>query len=268
MRAQKPLETVLQTCLEEVQNSRETTDSVLARYPETAARLLPPLETAVWLQSRQSQFSPRPGFVSASKRRVMASIASGRKPIAPYKAFSAWRRPVSLPVKIGLALLMILVIGANVNSIAGSAQYAYPGESFYFIKRADESFQLLLAEDAAQAARLQILFAQRRAAEIQELVLGGRYDQIYSSTQDFELQVDRAVARVAFVKERHPEQGKPLASDLEDLLYEQTLVLGMLARIVPETSRVNIDHALEVTQVSYYQLNLEKSQLTNPAPAQ
>jgi hypothetical protein len=268
MRTQNPLETVLQTCLEEIQNSRESIDAVLARYPEIADRLRPPLETALWLQNRQAQFSPRPGFVASSRRRVIASITSGRKPIRSYKAFSAWRRPVSLPVKIGLALLMIFVIGANINSIAGSAQYAYPGEAFYFIKRADESVQLLLTKDAAQAARLQILFAQRRAAEIQELVLDGRYDRIYTSTQDFELQVDRAVVRVAIVKERDPDQSKPLASDLEDLLYEQTLVLGMLSRIVPATSRADIDRALEVTQVSYHQLNSEKGHLTTPAPIQ
>ena len=65
---------ILQICLETIQNGEATLDTILERYPELADELQPQLEAAVWLHQRAESFGPRPGFVRASRSRLVNRI--------------------------------------------------------------------------------------------------------------------------------------------------------------------------------------------------
>jgi hypothetical protein len=69
-RNQQKIEQVLQTCLDLIESGQETVESVLARYPEFADQLK--AEIALWLSTQKDTLNPRPGWVAASKRQVMA----------------------------------------------------------------------------------------------------------------------------------------------------------------------------------------------------
>ena len=68
------LEQIFETCLAQIQTGHETIDSALARYPEEAEALRPRLEAALWMDERKGSLDPRPGFVSASRSRLVSQI--------------------------------------------------------------------------------------------------------------------------------------------------------------------------------------------------
>lgn len=67
----------LQLCLELIESGRETVDSLLSRYPSTGETLRPPLEAAAWLYNHNHLLNPHPGFVDASRRRLVHHVCQG-----------------------------------------------------------------------------------------------------------------------------------------------------------------------------------------------
>ena len=68
----KEFDEALQFCLDLIRGGRETIDSVVALYPEFADELRAQLEIATWLTSAGTALDPRPGFVSASRSRLVS----------------------------------------------------------------------------------------------------------------------------------------------------------------------------------------------------
>jgi len=71
LQTQDELARILQLCLEVIESGQETVDSLLSRYPELWDTLRPPLEAASWLYNHTYLMNPRPGFVDASRQRLV-----------------------------------------------------------------------------------------------------------------------------------------------------------------------------------------------------
>ena len=71
LQTQDELARILQLCLEVIESGQETVDSLLSRYPELWDTLRPPLEAAAWLYNHTYLMNPRPGFVDASRQRLV-----------------------------------------------------------------------------------------------------------------------------------------------------------------------------------------------------
>ena len=85
----KEFDEALQTCLDLIRGGRETIESVVALYPEFADELRAQLEIAAWLTSASSALDPRPGFVAASRSRLVSRIQQESRP------------PVAVPLTLG-----------------------------------------------------------------------------------------------------------------------------------------------------------------------
>ena len=79
----KEFDEALQSCLDLIRGGRETIDTVVARYPEYAEELRAQLEIATWLSTTGPALDPSPGFVSASRRRLVSRIQLENQPVAP-----------------------------------------------------------------------------------------------------------------------------------------------------------------------------------------
>ena len=69
------LENIIVECLPLLRNGGESTESILARYPEFNSALQRPLEAACWLWDRSRLFDPRPGFVKSSRKHLVERIS-------------------------------------------------------------------------------------------------------------------------------------------------------------------------------------------------
>ncbi len=76
----KEFDEALQFCLDLIRGRAETIDSVVARYPEFEDELRAQLEVAIWLSTTSAALEPRPGFVSASRRRLVSRIQQEQQP--------------------------------------------------------------------------------------------------------------------------------------------------------------------------------------------
>ena len=249
---QGSIEQILENCLELIVTENASIDSVLSHYPEVASILQPELEAAVWLLQKARTLDPRPGFLSASRRRVEAKIRRegalrkvGGRPV--WKGFFAsfWKKDFALQFLV--VAFIICGLFAGLSGIALASQSALPGDMLYQVKGGLENSALALAFDSAGDARLHIQFAQRRLFEIQSLILEGRYAHIHETVVEYEVQVKSAIQQLEKLAVHESEKASSLATFLQETLKSQYNQISLLAGLVPEETRGEIEHVLLVS---------------------
>jgi hypothetical protein len=221
-RKQDELSKILDSCLELIASGSATVDTVIDQYPEYSSQLRPPLEAAIWLQSRKEVFNPRPGFVKLSQRRLVnrfreqGNQASASETFSRIPAFFQERR-IAVQYSALLTLTAVLLF-VGYRSTDFLVQRSIPGDPLYKAKITQEELRVTLASNQEDQTRLRIEFAQRRVIEMQELVLVGRTDMVDDTLKNFEFQLDLAASGILTVAKT--DQGK--AAQLSSL-FEQTL---------------------------------------------
>jgi hypothetical protein len=75
----KDFDEILSSCLEALERGEGLAD-VLARYPQASDEVRPLLEAAVWFKGQKAAVEPRPGFMRASRSRLIEKIEA--EPVA------------------------------------------------------------------------------------------------------------------------------------------------------------------------------------------
>ncbi len=246
---------ILQSCLEQVLKGQETLDSVVSRYPLQADTLRAEIQVALLLSSRQAAFDPRPGYISASKRRLVARIQRETARTEEARREKVWWRQAGLRLKgvtmqLVLAALLIVVFFFTVDRVAAASVSSIPGDTFYPVKTAIEQAQLAVTFDDARAMELRIEFAHRRIAEMDQLALEGRYDEILATSSAFEAQIQASLQLLAKVEKQNPARARELANSLQTTLDEQANTLNVILSIVPENSQAGVRQAIKATQAA------------------
>lgn len=258
------LERIFEACLEAVQEGRTSIEEVLDRYPEIASELRPRLEAALWLQVHRTILDPRPGFVSASRSRLVERIKAEQvaqaRPLSKQLKLSlvnVWRQlvPVQGSARKRFAFQLAMVVMLLFSMIAGStgvayaAQNAIPGDRLYPMKLTIEDGQLFLMPGLAGDIGLHITFSSRRLVEMQSLITENRLAYIGETVNRFENHVFQAVFLLERLAVRNAARASELAIKLSNTLASHTDVLKILAQAVPEQSALEIAHAFQATQI-------------------
>ena len=150
----KEFNEALQVCLDLIRGGRETIESAVARYPEFADELREQLEVATWLTSASSALDPRPGFVAASRRRLVSRIQQESQPPVPVPLTFGERLQQFLSTKqlVPVGFVLLIMLGLFVSgTVVSASRKAIPGDGLYSIK--------LTLEQIAMATSLVPLFA-------------------------------------------------------------------------------------------------------------
>jgi hypothetical protein len=270
-RDQQKIEQVLQSCLDKIESGQETVESVLARYPEFAEQLRPELEIAVWLSTQKDMLNPRPGWVAASKRRVMARYQEEIQTEAPRTGWLGWNPAwlsrfnlKAVQVTFAVVLLLSLLVGGN--GVVMAAQDSLPGDRLYPIKTALEKVNLAISMDETKEAQLNLEYTRRRMVEFNRLLLEGRYSDIPESLTNLETQVNQTIDSLDSAAEEDASQTKVLAASLEDILSDQEERLNTLITVAPDTTRPAIQKAKTVSQTGATATRLLIEDLPSPTP--
>ncbi|MCJ7536587.1 MAG: DUF5667 domain-containing protein [Anaerolineales bacterium] len=221
-RNQDDLSRILDSCLELITNGSATVETVLDQYPEYSGQLKPPLEAALWLQSRKEVFNPRPGFVQLSQRRLVnrfkgqGAEADAAETFSRIPAFFQERR-IAVQYSALLTLTAVLLF-VGYRSTSFLVQRSIPGDPLYEAKITQEELSVSLASNQEDETRLRIRFAQRRVIEMQELVLIGRTELIDETLTNFEYQLSQAASGILMVAKTDQVMAAQLST-----LFEQTL---------------------------------------------
>ena len=213
---------ILDTCLELISSGSATVDTVIDQYPQYRDQLKPPLEAALWLQSRKEVFNPRPGFVQLSQRRLVnrfreqSSESGVTETFSRIPAFFQERR-IAVQYSALLTLTAVLLF-VGFRSTEFLVQRSIPGDPLYEAKITQEELRVTIASNQEDETRLRIEFAQRRVIEMQELVLVGRTELIDKTLENFEYQLSRAASGILTVAKTDQVVAAQLSS-----LFEETL---------------------------------------------
>jgi hypothetical protein len=221
-RNQDELGQILDSCLDLIASGSTTVEVVLDKYPQYSEQLRPPLEAAMWLQSRKEVFNPRPGFVQLSQRRLVnrfrdqGSAGGASETFSFIPAFFQERR-IAVQYSALLTLTAVLLF-VGYRSTDFLVQRSIPGDPLYEAKITQEEIRINLATNQEDETRLRIEFAQKRVIEMQELVLIGRTELIEKTLVNFEYQISQAATGILTVAETDPVAAAQLSSFFEETL--------------------------------------------------
>lgn len=250
----KSREHAFQDCLDQLEQGERSLEAALEQYPQHAQVLKPDLETARWLQARRAGLQPRPGFISASRGRLLARLETEgaisttshwRWSIASLRYPSTWRNYAPRLVLVYLLLVALLL---NAGRVSAASLNWLPGDLAYPVKLALEEVALFATPTASGDARLHIQFAHRRLMEVQALVLESRFDQIPATVANFGRHVDLAVRAVDRLASRDQAQAHVLALDLQRVLSKQTPMVALLSGFTPADARADFQLVLLIAE--------------------
>jgi hypothetical protein len=256
---QEHIEELLQTCLESIASGQDTIDSVLARYPQLADDLRSALEAASWLRLRSDLLNPRPGFVMASRSRLLEQVQreqAARQRAEAERPVSRWQRLLSVffrprwsyQLVLGLFLLIALTVVTGSGLVA--AADALPGEPLYPVKLAYEKAQLSVTQSKTGDANLHLEFAQRRLEEIQKSVETGRSQAVTTAVEDMQWQVGQAIQLLDSAAISDPAKAHEVALDLQTVLTKEKAALSDLAGKTPPQASHVLERAAQVSEQS------------------
>ena len=178
------LETILDTCLYQLEEGEASVEECLARYPEHATQLRPLLNAATKLV-RARDVVPDPSY----KLRARSQLNTYMQQNPQSKRVS----PVFWRVAVGFATVMMLFLASG----TAFAQQALPGDTLYNWKLTSEHVWRLTSNDDLG---VDIVLSQRRMDEL--LILSGdetrrawaiqNYENLLLKFRNAESEYDRA----------------------------------------------------------------------------
>ena len=259
----------LQSCLDLIRGGRETIDSVVALYPEYADELRAQLEIATWLTSAGNSLNPRPGFVSASRRRLVSRIQQeSRSPLpVPLTWGERLGQLFSAQKLAPVGFVLVLMLGLFVSgTVVSASQKAIPGDTLYSVKLTLEQIALATSLDDKSDAELQIQFVENRLTEVQALIVEERYDEVVETIQESTEQISKTLEIIQSVREENRFLAADLASQLDGILVKQRSILAVLSQNAPETINANIYRVWIVSEVVKLTVN-DIAGIVPPPPA-
>lgn len=244
-------EKVFQDSLSAIQENGENLEAVLKRYPEYESELSPGLTRAAQLKEQANDLTARPGFVEASRRRLVNRIALDSSPASFLQRF-VWRGSVHRQQRFRwsvniLALLVLFISFFSLGSRTLSwAKTSLPGDGVYLVKLLVEDIRMGLTFNPAARAKLHIDIAEERSNEIQALILEDRYDQIPIAAVDFLSQVYQAKQSMETMAPKDQASAAVLSEHLNAIIADQYVVLNFLIDVVPAHARSAIEQAMIV----------------------
>jgi hypothetical protein len=173
MKKTKQYYEAFEICLNQIFSGEETIETVITHYPEFADQLRPELEAAFWIYSRKDVFGMRPGYLAASRQRLVNQINNERgKSKLTKKTIWNWKPAI---FRMAFVALFLMVSIFAFRSGAHAVNASLPGDQFYSVKLAVEDFQLSRASDTSAETELRIELVEKRAREAASLLELGRY---------------------------------------------------------------------------------------------
>ncbi len=209
----------------------------------------PMAQAANWLAQRRAALDPRPGYVRASRQRLVARLQArgGKRPWLHrhWGDIAWWQHPLA-----HLALVMLLVASAflSASRLAVASRAWLPGDLLYPLKPMAEQAALLASLTKEGDAQLHIEFAHRRLIEAQSLVFENRYEQLPAAVADFDRHVSQAVILVNQMAGDQQDEARSLATELQQALSGQMGMLMLLTNLTPDASQAEFQRLLMISE--------------------
>lgn len=266
------IQIILDESLVAIKSGQETFDSILKKYPHLVHELRPALEAALWLSAQQASLEPRPGFIAASRARLVADIKQqNTNAIAGRRlSFLDWTKQIfQRKYALQFALIFILFIGFISSGFVfvEAAYRSIPGDPLFTSKLAVENARLAFEFSDVGHARLEIKYIDHRSYELEQLLLLARYEFVPETVDRFDSQVEHAVISLEQLADSNPDEAMTLTASLDVVVEDQLVMLTAMSKSISPEASSSVQNALAVTQSSSISVNalLQKIIIDTPA---
>ena len=163
----------LNDCLDRLvqgENIREC----LRRYPQQASELEPLLHVALATIRASEEVKPDPSTRARNFARFSEAVQARSARPAGRKSWLSFRwLPLARPIAVGLASIIVFVMGAGVATAASSD--SVPGEPLYWVKTTKENVEGRLPRSDDGRADFEASLAQVRGQELGKLIERGQF---------------------------------------------------------------------------------------------
>lgn len=186
---------ILAECLDAIETQQATVGSCLAKYPEQREELAALLAVRTVLQdvARAEEVSPSAEFRATARASLLTKLEPRHAPQTSRRTQSSRSRSTSwLNIfrsgfgRIAFITSLVLIL---LSSITGGTIYAssraLPGGNLYNVKTGVEQYRLSRVETDDEFIALQLMFAERRIGELEELVARGEGKLLESTSKAY-----------------------------------------------------------------------------------
>ncbi len=218
-------------------------------HPEQAETIRPELEGALWLVSQRQEVEARPGFVTASRKRVVERIkAEAKSQGAKHGLFGfAWPQRFAYQWIAGLAVILLMLLGTG--GVVTISQNSLPGDGLYAVKRISEQVSYSVTLGQLQRVQLSAQFTERRMDEVETLLARGNYPAAMSALNDYEQQVSRTIDLLEQASNAAAKQKLGVAVAFKDSLVRNAERIEALLVSAPPIARADLQQAREATRL-------------------
>ena len=241
---------LIELALNQIENGQETLDSFLEQHPENADDLRPQLEAALWLRSRRSSVSARPGFLTASRTRLVEVLRTSQSaPQLTHERNPKWgATPRNHLLDVISLITLVLCMAFVGHHVVIMSELSLPGELLHPVKLFVEQIQLAFTFDPQEEASLHVRISQRRTNEIIELILSEKYADISPAAERLEKQLQASTSALNEIEQRYPTEIQALSQAYQKTLSTETMILSILLKTYPPNATQYIEIALQVTR--------------------
>ncbi len=257
----RDFDTILEQCLEAVQQGTKSVEECLQENPEFQEELAPLLKlTNRLLEARELKVSPEfrqaalGRFKSQSNGSQLVKASpwptlvepverneSGFRAVLPaiQPVHSPRTRQVNWRFSFSISLVVVLCLALLTAGVGLAAQSSLPGGMFYPVKIAIEGATLNLAGSEVRAAELHLAYAERRLVEIDRLLWNGQTSLLPSSLENFNRHVSLVASQIIPANLEKPEWAL-LASQFMNSPATNEAYLQGLADWLPPDQRAEL----------------------------
>ena len=248
-RDEQEISQIIENGLEAILSGTATLESVVGQYPQQAEVIRPELEGALWLISQRQEVEARPGFVIASRKRVMERIKTeARSQGAKHSLFGfAWPKQHVFQWAAGAAIILFLLLGTG--GVVTISQSSLPGDGLYAVKRISENVSYTVTLNQVQRVQLSAQFAERRINEVETLVAKASYTAAGSALSEYKQQVNLTIALLQKVSNTQAQEKLGVAVAFKDDLVENADRLDDLSAGAPAALFSQLVDAKEMTDL-------------------
>lgn len=230
-------ETILESCLTDLQAGRASMQDCLRRHADYAAQLEPLLRVAARMQA-----APQPVLSEAARQRIETRVQEHVRQLPPRRV----AMPASLPVRLSGALRLAWTVGLTVvimSVLTGGvirAADSLPGEPLYSFKSAAEQVEAWFTPADAMA-ELHLKFAERRLDEVMAQGHLGMVDDLAIIRMESEMR--QAMELLPATPSTKQAQ---LVSRILALTRRQQIILASIKNYTPVMSQAGLDWGIEM----------------------
>lgn len=261
---------IVEKSLAAILSGESSVEAVLAKYPEHRQLLRSEIEAALWCTAQRDALAPRPGYVAASRKRLVARIQAEGAPVrkADRRAAPAsfWQPRLVFRLLTGLTVFMLLFM--STFGAVSASQGSLPGEPLYTVKRVSENVQYTFTLNPANRMKLNVEFSNRRLDEIELLIAHGQVGLVDEALVDFEYQINQSLVLIESASQSSAGTDTDLLQHVKQDLARHMVQLTYLLDIAPESAQSGLQHALEVSQHGFETANEMRNNPKGTPPGQ